>query len=498
MYSQLDLPTRYETIFVHFEMPGNDYIWWETTVNTITLVNNSNIRAYAEVTYAAGEDNNGNFYTAETSSVQFLQGRSLRLASNTGTIGQGTTTTWRLQGELKTEDLSGTQNQQNRGRNETRGRPVRNRKPRATSNNNTTKRVKLDNSLAEITTSTQPPTTDIRPVQTIQHSTEVRTQDEAQSIGVLHDLYGRLQREVTAIQGKLSTLEGSNKQDKYDRDSLEKRLFIKHELRRLTKRTQLDLKGERGYRFSSTFRRCPLEFSINCSLQDFSFLAEDLNSTYMTGVRYLPSFTSIKSQIQPLSPKHLVFEKYTTLLDWIGICSREEQNYFLYQSIRRRKNHTLQVMAGAHWDVDNPMRPLNIFVGKSCSRFMDAVIREDTFEADALSDKIEIDTTFSSPPQSTSISTPRTEWDDDNGAFVHQFGASMGATNFDHVSDSTLLDFDAFTVTWRPLPGLRSEDISNLRSERIVVGTLVVFIPSVVFVGESECSTVLELLRDQI
>ena len=59
---------------------------------------------------------------------------------------------------------------------------------------------------------------------------------------------------------------------------------------------------------------------------------------------------------------------------------------------------------------------------------------------------------------------------------------------------SNILYFDAFTFTWRPLPGLRSQDISNIDNERIVIGNLVVHLPAVVFSGSQTCETIKKLL----
>ena len=104
--------------------------------------------------------------------------------------------------------------------------------------------------------------------------------------------------------------------------------------------------------------------------------------------------------------------------------------FFMQQAIRRRKNHTLQVMGGAHWDIENNKRPLNVFVGTSCSRSIDGVKVEDNLQADAATDTVHADDSFTSPHQTPSISTPTTQWDDDNGAFLKSFRSSTGATNF--------------------------------------------------------------------
>ena len=78
----LPLPLRYETILVFFEMPGNVYMWWNTTIDDITITNDKNIRAAATITFSSCHDALGNFYKEEKGSVQFLTGNTLRASSN--------------------------------------------------------------------------------------------------------------------------------------------------------------------------------------------------------------------------------------------------------------------------------------------------------------------------------------------------------------------------------------------------------------------------------
>lgn len=297
-------------------------------------------------------------------------------------------------------------------------------------------------------------------------------------------------------------MENSGEQDHLDKRSLEKRLFIKHELKRLTRRTHSELRGERGYIFSSKFRRCPLEFSIHCSLEEFSKLCEHINSKHASGVRYRPSLNHITSYQQPLSEKHVIFDNYNTLLEWIGVSTAEEQRFYLQQSIKRKGNHVVQVMGGANWDVTSNLRPLNIFVGKSCSRSIDGTKSELLLDANATDEPphgfSQDSLAIESPNLTSCITLPTTQWDDDNGTFIHNFKLGTGVTNCELLTHSDVLDFDAFTITWRPLPGLRSQDISNITSERIVIGSMVVFIPAVVIAGESECRDLSSLLNNFI
>ena len=97
----------------------------------------------------------------------------------------------------------------------------------------------------------------------------------------------------------------------------------------------------------------------------------------------------------------------------------------------------------------------------------------------------------------SSISLQNTEWDEDNGSFRVNFELSKGNQHMDLLSLNSVYDFDCFTLTWRPLPGLRPQDISEL-DKADVLGKLVVHIPAVIFTGAPTCSRINFLLgKDQ-
>jgi hypothetical protein len=154
-------------------------------------------------------------------------------------------------------------------------------------------------------------------------------------------------------------------------------------------------------------------------------------------------------------------------------------------------------MGGANWDMRNNMRPLNVFVGKSCSRSIDGIKQEDILDANASETAGATSTSASAkaPEHVECLSLPTTEWDSENDNFRHDFGISNGSANCNLISTSNIMDFDAFTLSWRPLPGFRSQDISTVKSERTVLGKIIVFIPAVVFSGQSLCTNVNNLLN---
>lgn len=526
MESNQILPVQYETIVVLFEMPGCECVWWEATINSINIINNpdTKVRAIASVTYKDGKDRSGNFYNPEEGSIHFRHGRSVVLLAKEGTVHQGSHSSWKYPKELNQNDNiphtnSSVQTSGDRNCNEQEQHTVRpargvhvgvqrspmksERKLTTTKNNNITRRrtrsshviVQTDNGTGQKRSQALHSQDEGVSYQTTGSSYNNET---AESINTLNILYGTLQKEVGAIQAKLLVMDKQKMTRSLSSQSLEKRMLIKYELRRHMRRSLSELRGERGFQFSPVFRRCPVEFSVQCTLQDFSILCSDLKNKQTGGIHYLPTFSTINSQLYPLTEKHVVFEKFETLLQWIGVSSADEMQEFQQYKVSRKNAHHLQVTGGAHWSLDDTARPLNFFFGLSCSRYIDFTKQDDVLDAIASENKVEFVPTssvFTSPVKSQCLSVATTEWDCDNGAFQSNFRLSQAPSNINRLTHSSIMDYDAFTLTWRPLSGLRSHDIPSTTTERIVLGTVLVFIPAVVFTGKDICAAICSLLQ---
>ncbi|MEM1282776.1 MAG: hypothetical protein AAGG81_04405 [Chlamydiota bacterium] len=467
-------------------MPGGDSVWWETCVDSIDLHEGCNVRAIANVTYKNGSDTSRNFYAEEKGIVHFMRGKIALLFSVAGSLLNGSEATWKFTSELRPTDvlsISTTTPAHQVKRSITHlGKPL--------NNSGSLKKVKFSRQGTGRLSSH-----DQTEVVSKERSLDIKNQ-----VSDLTILHSKLQGEVQALQGKFQSLQASIFHHNNPLRTLEKRLYIKHELRRLMKRTHSDMKGENQHTFSSLFRRCPLEFSIHCTLHDFSTICQELQIKYGSGVRFFPPLTCIQSNIHPLSQKHAVFDSYYSILDWIGISSNEELQTFVRHEVSRKGIHLLQVMGGAHWNMESNMQPLNIFVGKSCSRFLCSIKQEKTLDPIDSNTMNGIEAApnrnISTRENKTScISVPTTEWDHETGSFRNKFNVSQRPSNHHIINNNNILDFDAFTFTWRPLPGLRSQDISNIDSERIFIGKLVVYIPAVVFSGSETCQTIKQLLN---
>ena len=84
--------------------------------------------------------------------------------------------------------------------------------------------------------------------------------------------------------------------------------------------------------------------------------------------------------------------------------------------------------------------------------------QENVIDAIASTDTETVPTSsiFTSPDKSSCLSLSSTEWDIRNGTFTYDFISSDAPTNFNFLTHSNILEYDAFTVTWRPLPDRRS------------------------------------------
>lgn len=285
-------PTSNENVAVLFQMPGGDRIWWEAHINNIAVVTatHTKVRAVANVTYTAGKDNDGNTYKSENGCIHFRQGRSVLLIAASGTISQGAQSSWKYQNELERNDRLMFFNRfcyssKSRGvRNQVVTRPniEQNITPQQLSHvpddgpssrtHRRSSHPNCSNKKLKTTESNLPVRVNIRKrvKQTDQpsmlqherarsptkiHSNNNKTSD---SIETLHAMYTRLDKEIATLNAKINLMENEKNSASFDKKSLEKRMFMKYELKRLTKRSPVELRGEVGSIFSSMFRRCPL------------------------------------------------------------------------------------------------------------------------------------------------------------------------------------------------------------------------------------------------
>ena len=494
------LPVQYEIIYVLFDMADASNMWWKTTIDHITIQHNETIRAIAQITFDSGSDTNGNFYAAESGIMHFLSERSAVLLSTHSSFSTGSQTTWKLQTELKTEIRSDrkvprqlrvrpTRSGKTTGNTSTESVQLRNtmksgRKIQRKGNINSISRTSKRKSKAEPVLLEESDNSDLE--QQTQKSSEV--QNNAIAINNLNTLYSTLQRELSALQTKVCTMDKARVIKTYTTRTKEKRMYIYHELSRQIRRSPNLSSGETQFKFSSALRRHPMEFSIECTLNDFSTIAADIQNRFTSGVRYLPSLPTIASQAQPLSQKHIVFDTCDSFLRWVGLKSENDINSYKNQVIRKKGKAILQLFGGVHWDQHDEKRSLNFFYGRSSSRSLPTIKSEDVLHTPTASDTdvVACSTTLLSAGGVSCLSLPTAEWDNGNGTFTNDFTLSQALTQIELITTNSILDYDAFTLTWKPLQGLRSQDINNFHTEdeQLVLGKLVVFIPAVLFFGD--------------
>ena len=495
------IPVQYEVIYVLFNMDGNSNMWWKTTIDNITLQDNATIRAIAQVTFDSGSDTVGNFYAAESGVMHFLSERTAILLSTHSSFTTGSQTTWKLQTELTTETKSDRivprqlrarvpRNQNKSTKNKTETLNLR-------KNNTRGKKVQRKaniNSLSKITkrkTKAEPVPVDESDNSDSEQDSLPGTEEHTNAIAInnLNNMYSTMQRELSALQNKVCSMDKARVIKTYSNRTLEKRMYIYHELSRQIRRSPNLSSGETQFKFLSTLRRYPMEFTIECTLKDYSIIATDIQNRFSSGVRYLPSLPTIASQAQPLSQKHIVFDTCDSFLQWVGLKTENDINNYKSQVIRKKGKAILQLFGGVHWDQEDEKRSLNFFYGRSSSRSLPVVKSENILPTSSVpdTDVIACSTTLLSTGGESCLSIPSTEWDNGNDCFANEFDLSQALTYIEHITANTILDYDAFTLTWKPLQGLRSQDINNFHSEdeRLVLGKLVVFLPAVIFFGDS-------------
>ena len=306
---------------------------------------------------------------------------------------------------------------------------------------------------------------------------------------------------MKALQVKVGVMDRDRIRRSQHERTREKRLYIRYEWNRLQRRSLKVNSGETCFTFSSAFKRFPYEFSIDCTLHDFAAIAADISSHFERGVQYMPSLPTITAEALPFQQKHIVFEKCESLFKWIGVSDRERKSIEV-QSMKRKSNCTLQILGGAHWDIYNNQRSLNFFPGRSSSRALPIVKTEQELPPVLSEDVSVINASVSTQGSAPApcITLNSTEWDASNGCFKDEFHLASSSTFIEKITPASILDFDAFTLSWKPLKNLRSQDTTSTLSheEPIVLGKMVLYIPAVVFIGDQLSKRVLTLVSNLV
>lgn len=485
------LPLQYETIQVYFEMPGEVFMWWNTTIDHISTTADKNVRAAASITFAEGADTNGNLYKAEKGSVQFLGGNRLKASSNMNSFPSGSVTTWKplatgATGEVKTQFLTNHKTERTSDSDES----VEYVQPQSLRR----KRRRLNSHVIS------------------QDSTRPRLQSELSELRVL---CGSLQQQVHALQERLTAVEYNEKRNATSSNVTQLKLFLKYDVMRCVRRTHSRITGENAAAFHSILRRCPIQFTLRCTLSTFTDFAKDLQQRVLHGVQYLPSSLALARATSPFKVRHIVFNDFYIFLSSLGILDIAAAKNLMVRKNFRKNLQLLQLIGGAQWDDENDERPLNIFIGHSCirtdishylspakkepqelqGREMEEIEKvEEVTKTDAEQGQLTT-AAADSDETKTTISIANTKWSEDNGAFYCQFKQSSSNTFCNNVTYESVLDHDAFTLTWRPLQGLRPQQ-SFMMGEQEVLGNISVYIPSVVVSGADLCNTISTVLRN--
>lgn len=462
-------------------------MWWNTIIDNISSIDDKEIRAAASITFVEGCDTAGNLYKEEKGSVQFVAGNTLRASSDMNSFPPGSVTTWKPIGgrHTKTQFLT------------------------------TSKAEEKDDEDDDIEYIGTQSLRKRRRIETDVKETIMRPHIE-KDVSELRVLCSSLQRQVYALQERLSSLEQKEKQQQISSNATQFKAFLRYDVMRCIRRNHSRLTGENAAAFHSVLRRCPVQFTLRCTLDTFIDLVKDLQQRHFKGVHYLPSQSLLSSSCSPFKPRYVVFNSFYTFLSWIGILDLAAAKSLLVRKTFRQNLQLLQMVGGAQWDDENNERPLHLFLGHGCIRtdVTKAACqfkREPQEVLELESDENEEITPASSDGDSKANSCKQVElkdkseaaaeleqdvpslklknakWSEDNGAFFCQFEQSAGKTSSNAVSYDSIFDHDAFTLSWKPLPGLRPQQLTMV-GDQDVLGNVSVYIPVVVVAGAELCN----------
>ncbi len=469
------LPLANEDIYVYFQMSTSDFIWWKTTIDNITASQPKKIRAAATVTFHEGFDSKGILYKQEKGTLHFIHGNVVTAISHTKSFRQ-TDTYWRMSG----------------GRHD------------ITDSYSTSPPIRSVRQSEDIDAEYVPSRTSSRKMKrrrtgmnTRQRNNEERAaveeEEQASDEEAWQETCGSLQRQVHALERKLISIESAIEVQACRNKPCAVKLYMKYELQRFLRRPPTKLLGENNTKFHSILRRCPIQFSVSCTLPEFCQICNDLNLQYQEGIIFLPSLSRIVNHEEPLESKHVVFQKYKNLLTWLGIFDEVATRKCTIQENWKRGVRLVQLVGGAQWDEKNESNPLRIFVGDSCSKRPSLVQEKVMGRSNDRKKELREEQAAAKVASTKCVSLRNGAWDTENAAFVCRFEASTGSNEIRNIGCESIADYDTYGLSWKPLNGLPPREFSFL-TDKVVLGKIHVYIPVLILSGSAICGEILSLI----
>ena len=425
------IPMQFDTIEVEFQMPGGELIWWPAFVTSIDRnTGDSSTLACANVTYESGTDRHNNFYEVEHGSVLFKSSSTLRATTKSDTFKQNSTLQWRFAGQSE-ERINATGDAHD---------------DRTPSGNTSTATHNIDTR------------------SWITRRLDQIEQKQATDVQQFVNLFGTLQRQVTALQQAYATNFNTVVDNERSRQISFVKYFISHRLISLMKRPLSRRSGICDTVFSCALRRHPLEICMPCSLESFSHLALDVSrNVEVKHTLFLPSLAAACAGSRSSKALYIAFENLDKFLTWLNVTDEAEASACQIFKQERVAGTIVRIAGGAQWAKGDPSGPLKLFIGNTCPR-----VHNPTREG-LPSEKVDV------------LCTDQSVWDVNNAMFAEDFSNGSGWTDFDAMTEDTILDYDSINVKWTPLPLRRTP---SPYPTPVLLGDLTVSFPTLVVEGK--------------
>ena len=427
---------QFDTIEVEFQMPGGELIWWPAFVTSIdNNTGDSSTLACANVTYESGTDRNNNFYEVEHGSVLFKSSSTLRATTKSDTFKQNSTLQWRF-AKRSEED--------------------------------TTSHIVNDNDEHMPTGNTADASSATHAINTrswITRRLNQIEQKQASDVQQFVNMFGTLQRQVTALQQAYATNFNTVVDNERSRQISFVKYFISHRLLALMKRPLSRRSGICDTVFSSALRRHPLEICMPCSLESFTHLALDVSRNVdIKHTLFLPSLAAACAGSRSSKALFIAFENVDKFLTWLNVTDEAEACACRLYKQERAAGTIVRIAGGAQWATGERSGPLKLFVGNTCPRV------HNPDRCPLPSEEVDV------------ISTDQSVWDEQSVMFAEPFSSGSGWTDFDAMTEDTIVDYDSINVKWTPLPLRRTPSPYPIP---VLLGDLTVSFPTLVVEGKS-------------
>lgn len=498
------LPRAFDDIYVRYKLNDGRLVWWPTKVMRITVrEDDGEVKADASLLYAAA------YNTKECEeAAQFLKGRALFTRDGN--------TVWRSkmeaadagEGDSNDEEWIDSARAGRRKRKRQGGgkrRPGKRNKAASTNSSQapngseghisgacegekrtrqtrTQKHTQLPvhwsqpsespQTEADCTETESPKSTEAQPARVIAHVAKLQNQ------------VNTLEKTVARLQQKIEDDLEEKKDEVVELIVCEKKYMWRTLITDMLDRPLRPSLSSTVTPFNSALQFKLVQAKQQCDYASFQMIVEDILSKYgeekCNGVLFRPSLNDLRRSPNHISTGHIIFNRGTIMLKWLGIQNEDALRKLIYREQNLKGKSSIRVLGGARWNKEDDTVPLTVLLGASSS--------DNVSENPCVENELYRAVQFKTPA-----------WDTSNQTFVHP--ASLVKTD-----NGELCFFNPetckglFKISWKYLDkqSARTYSRRGIQSDGLRMGEVTLAVPCAAFYCEVLCAQLKELVSNRV